>query len=71
MVFKLLTDRQGEVLRGLCDGRTEQEIADSFGISVTSVKQHTSAIRARTRQRSIPELCRQIAESAPPRTDKR
>lgn len=64
MVFKLLTDRQGEVLRLLCEGNRDREVAEKLGIALASVRNHVAAIRSRTRQPSIPELCRSIEETA-------
>jgi DNA-binding CsgD family transcriptional regulator len=62
MLIKLLTDRQAEVLRLLCAGNRDQEVADQLGIALASVRNHMAAIRSRTRQRSIPDICQTVAE---------
>jgi DNA-binding NarL/FixJ family response regulator len=66
MVYRLLTDRQGAVLRMTCDGRTEQEIADTLGISLNAVMRHRHNIRQRLGRIPFAELCRMIGEDARP-----
>ena len=43
-----LTDRQREILRGICLGQRNAEIGRSFGISPRTVKNHITAMLART-----------------------
>jgi DNA-binding NarL/FixJ family response regulator len=42
-----LTSRERQVLSGLCDGLTNQEIAGTLGLSVKTVKQHTTLLFAK------------------------
>jgi DNA-binding CsgD family transcriptional regulator len=60
MLIKLLTDRQAEVLTLICSGKRDQEVAEQLGIALASVRNHMAAIRSRTRQRSIPDICRTV-----------
>jgi DNA-binding NarL/FixJ family response regulator len=67
MIYRLLTDRQGAVLRLTCDGRTDQEIAVTLGISLNAIMRHRHNIRQRLGRIPFDELCRMIDEAAPPR----
>jgi DNA-binding CsgD family transcriptional regulator len=42
--FVRLTSREQEVVRLVCDGRSNQEIADNAGLSLPTVKKHVHAI---------------------------
>lgn len=53
-----LTSREIEVLRLVCTGRTDQEIADELVISVKTVQSHLDRIRTKTGCRRRPELLR-------------
>jgi DNA-binding CsgD family transcriptional regulator len=66
MVFRLLTDRQGEYLRLACDGKTDREIAAAFGTSVANIGGVRSKILQRTQAASIDEVCRMVAENRSP-----
>lgn len=49
---KALTLRQDEVLRLVAEGHTDQEIADRFGVSRTTIVQHLVDIRCALDARS-------------------
>ncbi len=51
-----LTDRQDEILSMLLNGDTELQIADKLGISLTTVKDHTKALRSKFGVKSKIEL---------------
>jgi DNA-binding CsgD family transcriptional regulator len=53
-----LTGREGEVVRAAMDGRTNQEIADSLGISVRTVKHHLTSVFRKSGVRNRTELVR-------------
>ena len=63
-----LTARQGEILKQLAEGHTNQEIADKLFISVKTVDNHVSAILerlgARTRTEAVTEYLRHAAPEA-------
>ena len=61
MTAKQLTETQIGVLKMLCSGQTDREIAATLGISPALVRHHTQAIRDSTGERSISALCRQLA----------
>jgi DNA-binding NarL/FixJ family response regulator len=65
MVYRQLTDRQGEVVRLLCEGKTEHEIAEQFGITLMTVKQHRFNARQRLGRISLIDLCRVAEEETP------
>lgn len=66
MVYRLLTDRQAEVLRHLCAGLCEDEVAVRLGIQPSTVKLHRQHIRHRVGVTSIEELCRMAEEGVDP-----
>ena len=66
MVFQLLTDRQGEILRQHCDGKTESEIAETLGIGLASVKGVYQQVKNRLRTDSMEEACRMAASGESP-----
>jgi DNA-binding NarL/FixJ family response regulator len=68
MVFRLLTDRQADVLRQLCTGLTEEEIAEALGIRPSTVKLHQQHIRQRLGVRTVSDLCRMVQEGLTPPT---
>jgi FixJ family two-component response regulator len=68
MVDRLLTERQGEVLRQLCAGRNEREIATLYKISTHVVNQHHKRIRQRLGKRPLAEICRMAASGEAPPT---
>ncbi len=43
-----LTERQRDILQGICQGKRNAEIADALGISGQTVKNHVTTILART-----------------------
>ncbi len=53
---QLLTDRELEILRFICDGKTSQEIARDAFISVKTVEVHRSNIFSKTNVRNVAEL---------------
>jgi len=54
---RVLTDRQGDVLLRLCEGRSEQAIAAEFGITPATVQQHLYLIRHRLGATEFVDLC--------------
>ena len=40
----LSSDRELDVLRGICDGRSNQQIADTLFLSVNTVKTHMTRL---------------------------
>ncbi len=56
-----LTHAEGMVLAALCDGDTPHEVAQRFGVAVSTVRTQISAIRHKTRCTSIGELVRRVA----------
>jgi DNA-binding NarL/FixJ family response regulator len=65
MVFELLTDRQADVLWLMCDGWTDQEIAEDLGITPATARQYRSNVRQRLAKVPIPEVCHEIEEEQP------
>lgn len=51
-LFRSLSPRQGEVLIGLVDGGTSQEIGRRFGISEKTVESHASSLLAKLQVKS-------------------
>lgn len=60
-----LTHAEGMVLAALCDGDTPAEVAERFGVAVSTVRSQISAIRQKTRCNSIRELVRRVAVLPP------
>lgn len=60
-----LTHAEGMVLAALCDGDTPAEVAERFGVAVSTVRTQISAIRQKTRSGSIRELVRRVAVLPP------
>jgi DNA-binding NarL/FixJ family response regulator len=60
-----LTARERQVLGGLCRGLTNQEIAAALGLSVKTVKQHTTLLFAKlgVRNRVEPSAVLHSADS--------
>ncbi|MEZ6059079.1 MAG: helix-turn-helix transcriptional regulator [Planctomycetaceae bacterium] len=54
--LKLLSDREAEVLRLVCDGLTNTAVARRLGISHKTVEKHRASIMSKMQLRSIPEL---------------
>lgn len=54
---RLLTDRQGDVLRLLCAGMTTRDAARELGIARAVVHQHLGGARARLGPGTPAELC--------------
>ena len=66
MVYRRLTDRQGAVVRVLCAGKTDREIATEFGIALASVRQHRLQALRRLGRIPLADLCRIVEEDAAP-----
>ncbi|MGY0196789.1 helix-turn-helix transcriptional regulator [Leptothrix sp. BB-4] len=60
-----LTHAEGMVLAALCDGDTPAEVAQRFGVAVSTVRTQIAAIRQKTQSGSIRELVRRIAVLPP------
>jgi DNA-binding NarL/FixJ family response regulator len=69
MIFRQLTDRQGEVLRLHCAGKSHHEIADALGIALSAVRHYFTSIRLRLGMTQIEEICRQLAADDPARSN--
>ena len=59
-----LTERQQRVLRGVCDGLTNKEIARDLGVSESAVKATIQQMFRRTRVRTRTQLVRIAIESS-------
>lgn len=51
-----ITKREAEIIRGICQGKTNQEIADELFISLQTVKDHTSRIYLKTALKNRTQL---------------
>ena len=51
-----LTDREREIMRELCEGKTTKEIADALNITPRTIDFHRSNIYAKTKSRNVAEL---------------
>ncbi len=60
-----LTHAESMVLAALCDGDKPQEIAERFGVAVSTVRTQIASIRQKTRTDSIRDLVRRIAVLPP------
>ena len=60
-----LTHAENMVLAALCDGGKPQEIAQRFGVAVSTVRTQISSIRQKTQTASIRDLVRRIAVLPP------
>jgi DNA-binding CsgD family transcriptional regulator len=60
-----LTHAEGMVLAALCDGDTPSEVAQRFGVAVSTVRSQIAAIRQKTQCSSIRELVRRVAVLPP------
>ena len=60
-----LTHAESMVLAALCDGDRPLEIAQRFGVAVSTVRTQISSIRQKTRTTSIRDLVRRIAVLPP------
>ena len=56
--FSTLTSREREVMIQIAAGRVNKQIADSIGISVSTVKVHRTHLLRKMKARSLPELSR-------------
>lgn len=61
--FKLLTDREREVLRHVLQGKLNKQIAADLGIHERTVKLHRTSITTKLQMRSLPELTRMALEA--------
>lgn len=55
---RLLTARQIEVVRLICEGKTSAQIAKALGITIKTADTHRAAILRKSGCRSIADLCR-------------
>jgi DNA-binding CsgD family transcriptional regulator len=60
-----LTHAEGMVLAALCDGDKPLEIAQRFGVAVSTVRTQIASIRQKTQTASIRDLVRRIAVLPP------
>lgn len=61
-IHKPLTERQQQVLGGVCDGLTNKEIAADIGVSESSVKATLQQLFRRARVRTRAQLVRIVIE---------
>mgnify|MGYP003885893851 CR=1 FL=1 len=59
---EVLTKREAEILRWICQGRSSQEIADNFHLSINTVNNHRRNILRKTDCRNSVELMRYAME---------
>jgi DNA-binding NarL/FixJ family response regulator len=64
MIFQKLTDRQADVLRLICDGRTDLEISQELGILLGTARQYRYNILQRLGGPDFSEICREVEEQA-------
>ncbi len=57
MVFKLLTYKQAQVLRMLCEGIPEDQIAVRLNLKIETIWSHRESIRDRILGYPIVEIC--------------
>jgi DNA-binding CsgD family transcriptional regulator len=57
-MFDLLTDRQADVLRLMCTGMNDRQIAERLGISMRTARQHRYQIKHRLQNETCTEICR-------------
>ena len=65
-MIERLTERQRELLRLLCAGKTPREAAAALGVGEGSVYGRMGRIRTRTGQKRIADVCVALAGEAPP-----
>ncbi len=69
-----LTPRQRQILRLMCEGKSNKEIANSLDISLGTVKQHAAALfkrmDVRNRSMAVSQGMKLVSESADTETDK-
>jgi DNA-binding CsgD family transcriptional regulator len=53
-----LTQRELEIVRAVCEAKTNQEIAEALSISLSTVKQHLRSIFAKTQVKNRVQLVR-------------
>lgn len=58
-----LTERQQHVLRGVCDGLTNKEIANGLGVSESAVKATLQQLFRRAQVRTRTQLVRVVIET--------
>jgi DNA-binding NarL/FixJ family response regulator len=63
MIFQRLTDRQADVLWLICEGRSDQEIANELGILLGTARQYRYNILQRLGGSSVPDICRDVKEN--------
>lgn len=59
---EVLTKREAEILKWICQGRSSQEIADNFHLSINTVNNHRRNILRKTDCRNSVELMRYAME---------
>ena len=64
MVFRLLTDRQGEFLRRLCRGERVAEITEAMKIRYYTYESYRANIRIRLGKASMTEICQLVESNA-------
>jgi DNA-binding NarL/FixJ family response regulator len=70
---RLLTDRQADVLRLLCDGATPPEAAAALGMSVPTLQAYLGGSRLRLHALQVadlPDLCALAAEDVAASADR-
>lgn len=64
VVFRLLTDRQADVIWLLCQRRSPRQVAALLGIGVTTVGTYLQNIRSRLGVTQVSEICLMVEEDA-------
>ena len=59
---RLLTDRQADALRLLCDGATPGEAAGALGMAVDTLRSYVAGSRLRLHALDLADLCPLAAE---------
>ena len=59
---RLLTDRQGDVLVLVCEGRSERAIAEALRLSPKTVRSYLAQIHRRVRATAAADVCALAAE---------
>ena len=66
--YRLLTDREREVMRHVVAGRVNKQIAAELGLSLVTIKVHRGQVMRKMLAKSVPELVRMADRLGPPGT---
>ena len=56
--YRVLTEREREVMKLVVEGRVNKQIAAELGLSLVTVKVHRGQVMRKMRAKSVPELVR-------------